>query len=180
MNPPNPTPVREWLEIRLKGRLYGERAQRACLRPTARVSTIHEAIRVMWPWYTTKEDIDRWRAVHEHYCCGTTQLPSLPQDDYPPVTTLDPDTVSPGPVTTTNTTTHMNYGTTPVAKPTLVYGEDVADMSEARCMEVIRALSGQIKDLSGLDVESATITRRIAERKSAIDAVLARLDSFTA
>lgn len=72
----------------------------------------------------------------------------------------------------------MNYSTTPVARPTLVYGEDVADMNEARTMQVIKALNAEVKDLSETGVTSRLIEQRIAERGAAINELVKHLDSF--
>ena len=54
-----------------------------------------------------------------------------------------------------------NYTSTPVATPTLVYGEDVADMTEARCMQIIKSIKAEAKDLADLGIESATVAKRI-------------------
>jgi Ni,Fe-hydrogenase III large subunit len=74
----------------------------------------------------------------------------------------------------------MDYSNTPVARPTLVYGEDVNGMTEARCIQIIKALNAEVKDLGETGVTSTTIEARIAERGAAINEVVKRLDSFTA
>lgn len=79
-----------------------------------------------------------------------------------------------------NQTNNMpNYSNTPVVRPTLVYGEDVADMSESRCLQLIKQNQEAAKALESLGVASRTIDARIAEYTAVNAELVKRLDSFT-
>lgn len=178
MNPKEQTlsPVRELLETLPPG--YRERAlwNMEHVEPfhnNEPKATLYEALARGFVWEKTKEGYDFWRDVKQHYYTDfKTPLPPLPEGS--PHDVEDSHATA----TTNNTTPMPDYTSTPVATPTLVYGEDVAGMTEARCMQIIKALKAEAKDLAELGVESATVTKRIEERNAAIAAVLVRLDSF--
>lgn len=81
--------------------------------------------------------------------------------------------------TPTPTTDIMSdYSNTPVARPTLVFGEDVSSVSEARAIQLIKANNDQIKELGSIGVTSSRLEQRVAGLKAANAELVKRLDSF--
>lgn len=71
-----------------------------------------------------------------------------------------------------------NYESQLIAKPTLLRGKDISDMTEAECVQQIKTLKAEIAALKELDVQSPTIDKRVAEREEAIQLVVAQLNTF--
>lgn len=158
--------ILQWLQELPPG--YRERATSQCTtQDTVVVASLESAIWCFAEWLSTKERHDFWSQVSHAIAIGGP-LPPLPDDGHGGPR-LEPEPQH---------THSMNYSTTPVARPTLVYGEDVADMNEARTMQVIKALNAEVKDLSETGVTSRLIEQRIAERGAAINELVQHLDSF--
>lgn len=106
---------------------------------------------------------------------ATPTTPVSPQSEAPA------ETPSPDPGqehNNTNTTPHMDYSNVPIARPTLVFGEDVAGISEARAMQLIKANNDTLKELDSLGVTSTRLEQRKADIKAVNAELVKRLDSF--
>lgn len=76
----------------------------------------------------------------------------------------------------------MDYSNIPVAKATFVYGTNVADLDEAGCIRLIKALNAEVKDLKETAeiTQSTLLAQRITERGAALNEIVAKLDGFAA
>ncbi|MGH1373599.1 MAG: hypothetical protein ACRBBW_16280 [Cellvibrionaceae bacterium] len=65
---------------------------------------------------------------------------------------------------------------TPVVKKTLVFGQDVATMSEGDLISKITAAKAKIEELSRLDVNSRRIKQQVEELIEAVNVMVEKLD----
>lgn len=165
---PTPRPIADWLNELPPS--YRKRAVSQCLkgRDLRKCASLWEALLSFSDWSDTNEGFNFWYATAEA-AKGNSPLPPLPDDGHGGPS-LEPEEHN----------TMTDYSNTPVARPTLVYGEDVAGMNEARCMQVMRAINAEVEDLKKVAViaDSVLIQQRIAERGAALAEVVVRLDSF--
>ena len=127
---------------------------------TAAISTRHDLIEALR------------KQIQQH-------IDAFPKRATPPLSPDSPAEPTPVcPATPQPTANMKDYSSTPIARPTLIYGEDVSTMTEARCMQLIKQNNEDVKSLQALGVDSARITQRIADIGAVNSEVLRRLDSF--
>lgn len=147
------------------------------LRPTTfTVKSLKMALQMGFLWRETKDGHDYWAKIYyAMYKDGETYSEHFKAE--PIVTAEEIFSESSESRKETDKTT-MDYNTTPVARPTLVYGEDVAGMNEKRCLQLIEDQQTLIAKLEKLGIESVTIAARISEAKTVIGELVKRLDTF--
>lgn len=69
------------------------------------------------------------------------------------------------------------YRNTPVAKPTLVYGKDVSELTQGEIINQIKACQDAQQSLAALNVNSTAIRIQQSQYNQAIDALVAAMDS---
>ncbi len=116
----------------------------------------------------TREGRAYWELIRNQFAKkGTTTLPDHGH------AAPTPEETKPKPPST------MDYSNAPIARPTLIHGEDVATMTERRCIQLIQDNKASAKALVDLGVESRTLNARIAEYAAVNTELVRRLDSFT-
>lgn len=73
-----------------------------------------------------------------------------------------------------------NYGSTPIATPTLIFGRDIADFDEGQLIAGIKASQAAIKANEEIGVASAYLTKSTNDHKAVIDKLVAKLDGLVA
>lgn len=176
-------PIKQWIEQLpepYRGLViqYANKHERNNWLKNVDVENFYAAFDKAFWWDETEEKHTFWCKVF-YNIRHEDRLPSIPT--HTPLFPTLPDGKHPAPSEETKPTPQphiMDYGNTPVARPTLVFGEDVATMSEARCLQLIKSNQDAAKALSDLGVESRTIETRIAEYAAVNTELVKRLDTF--
>jgi len=143
-----------------------------------KVSSLAEAIYAIW-WENTGEEAwyhEEWVAATELLSNGENFSEEALARKAGGESPVSPPVAS-KPTPTPNTM--ANYQDQPVARPTLVFGRDVADLTESQCIDLLRNNRVAAQALNDLGVASTRIDQQIAGYAAANTALIARLDTFT-